>query len=147
MPQQWDISNSKYRENFNRFVDKMISDGKKPVVEFIDPRRSRSQNDIINGLYRQISNQKDDESFIDTRRRCKLLWAVPLLRASNKKFATLYDKTMKHNLTYEEKLEAMDILPVTSLMGKAVASDYVGTVIREHSAQGLCLVHPSQVTQ
>lgn len=147
MPQQWDISNSKYRENFNRFVDKMISDGKKPVVEFIDPRRSPSQNDMINGLYRQISTQKDDESFIDTRRRCKLLWGVPLLRASDKKFGSLYDKTMKHSLTYEEKLEAMDILPVTRLMSKAVASDFIDTVFKEHSAQGLCLVHPSEVEQ
>ena len=40
-------------------------------------------------------------------------------------------------LNYEEKLEAMDILPVSSLMKKALFTRYIDQVITHHSGIGV----------
>jgi hypothetical protein len=52
---------------------------------------------------------------------------------------------MKGTLTYEEKLEAMDILPVTRLMTKEQGTAYIDAIIREYSRQGYSLVSPSEM--
>ena len=144
MGQRWSLSNETMRANFDSYVSQMVLAGKKPVVEFISEKRSLDQNGMIQALYRQIAAQVDDESVIDVTRRCKLNYGVPLLRANDEQFRAMYDKAIRKNLTYEEKIDAMDILPVTSRMDTPTATEYIDTVIREHSSRGLCLTHPSE---
>ena len=114
------------------------------VVQVVGEKRSLPQNDLIYELYTIIAQQKEDQSIADIRRECKLRIGVPILRASNDQFRNLYDKAIKGGLTYEEKLAAMDILPVTSLMTKAQGTEYIETVIREYSQQGVCIIHPGE---
>ena len=118
--------------------------GKPFVVQVVGEKRSLPQNDLIYELYTVIAQQKEDESIADIRRECKLRIGVPILRASNDQFRNLYDKAIKGGLTYEEKLAAMDILPVTSLMTKAQGTEYIDTVIREYSRQGIVIVMPGE---
>ena len=109
-----------------------------------DGKRTLSQNDLVNALYGEIARQVPDQRQIDIRRECKLRYGVGILRAGNAQFRSMYDTAIKGNLCYEAKLEAMDILPVTSLMTKAQCTEYIETVIREYSKQGYSIVMPGE---
>lgn len=130
--------------NFLSFVTQMRLAGKRPIVEVLPERRSLDQNAMIYALYQQIAEQSEGEQIVDIRRECKLRYGVPIMRAGSEEFRYVYDRAIKP-LDYEFKLRAMDWLPVTSQMGKAQATEYIDTVIREYSQRGLSLVHPSEV--
>ncbi len=142
---QWDLSSEAAVTNFLAFVAQLRLAGKRPLFEQVPEKRSLDQNSMIYALYEQIASQAQDQSLIDVRRECKLRHGVAILRAGNDKFKALYDRCMKGVLTYEEKLEAMDILPVTRLMTKEQGTAYIDSIIREYSRQGYSLVSPSEL--
>jgi hypothetical protein len=143
---KWDLSSETVKANFDAFISQMRLSGKRPVVALVPESRSLDQNSLIYALYQQIAAQKPDSAIVDIRREAKLHYGVPILRAHSEEFRYVYDKAIKP-LEYEFKLRAMDWLPVTSKMAKAQATEFIDTVIREYSQQGLCLVHPSEMTQ
>jgi hypothetical protein len=141
---RWDLSNETMLERFIAHVGALRLSGKRPIFEFVPESRSLDQNEMIHALYKQIAEQKQDESFKDIRRHCKLHSGVPILRRDQQEFRNFYDTALKR-LDYEFKLESMDFVPVTSRMNKKQASEYIEEVIREYSQQGLCLLHPSEM--
>jgi len=143
-PIRFDLSTESAMAAFQAFVAQMRLTGKRPVFVQEQEKRSLSQNDMIYALYQQIAEQAQDQSINDIRRECKLRHGAPILRGGNEQFKALYDKTMREVLTYEEKLAAMDILPVTRLMTKEQGTAYIDTIIREYSGQGYFLLHPSE---
>ena len=94
------------------------------------------QNDLIYMLYADIERYTEGEGIVDIRRRCKLHYGVPILRAHDEEFRKVYDKSVKP-LPYEDKLEIMDFLPVTSRMKKPQATEYIETIMREYSQRGV----------
>lgn len=147
MGQRWFLTTAEYRQNFNNYVDQMLLAGKRVVVEFVPEGRSLDQNDMIQALYKQVAEQKQDETVVDITRHCKLHYGVPILRSADnsvgQKFRAMYDRVVKPH-DYSTKLEVMDYLPVTRLFNKKQASEYIDTIIREYSSQGLCMTHPSE---
>jgi hypothetical protein len=141
---KWDLSSETVKASFDNFIAQMRLSGKRPVVQLVPENRSLDQNDMFYALYQQVAEQKDDESIRDVRRYCKLHFGVPILRASVPGFKAMYDKAIRDHLEYEEKLEAMDFLPVTRLMTKKQGTEYIDTIIREFSKQGYSLIHPSE---
>jgi len=131
-------------QNFLALVTQGRLAGKKLCVEFVPEKRSDNQNDMIYGLYRQISGQVEDQSLVDIIRECKLKFGVPILRADSEKFRALYDKVVKPH-PYETKLQMMDYLPVTSNFSKAQATEFIDQVIRHYSERGISLIHPSEM--
>lgn len=118
--------------------------GKPFVVQVVGPKRSRDQNDLSHALYAQIAAQLEDQTVQEVRAECKLRFGIPILRAGNPDFKRMYDKAIKVTLDYEEKLAAMEFLPVTRLMDKAQFSEYLDTVIREYSKQGVSIIMPGE---
>ncbi|MEM9151373.1 MAG: hypothetical protein AAGB19_13075 [Cyanobacteria bacterium P01_F01_bin.3] len=100
------------------------------VKKYEDPR-SLDQNSLINAMYGQIAKQMDGEGVVDVRRRCKLQYGVPIMRAYSDEFRERYDLVIKPH-TYEVKLLLMDDFKVTSKMKKPQATEYIDTVMREH---------------
>ena len=98
--------------------------------------RTLPQNDLIYMLYADIERYTEGEGIVDIRRRCKLHYGVPILRAHDEEFRKVYDKSVKP-LPYEDKLEIMDFLPVTSRMKKPQATEYIETIMREYSQRGV----------
>ena len=94
-----------------------------------DPR-SLDQNALINAAYGDIAKQMQ-EPVIDVRRRCKLHYGVPILRAYSEEFRRLYDRVLMPQ-PYEAKLLLMDYVKVTSDMKKPQATEYIDTLFREH---------------
>ena len=118
--------------------------GKKALFQLVPEKRSLSQNAISHAIYTQIAGQLEDQSVQEVRAECKLHFGVPILRGNNEKFRAMYDKAIRETLTYEEKLAAMEFLPVTSLMDKAQFSEYLDTVIRAYSQQGISITMPGE---
>lgn len=142
--QRWVLNGETVIRHFNDLVTQMRLSGKPAVVELVAAKRSLDQNAMAFALYKQIGEQCQDQSIVEIRRECKLCHGIPILRAEDEKFRAMYDKSIKHTLSYEEKLEAMEWFPVTRLMSKTQFTEYLDTIIREYSKQGYSLLHPSE---
>ena len=126
-----------------RHLENLWAQGKEPKVRFIEQDRTSDQNTMAFALYRQISEQLEDQSINDIRAECKLIVGVGLLRKSDEDFHAFYSMGLQH-LTHHQKLAAMEFIPVSSLMSKAVFSEYLDEIIRKYSAAGLSLINPSE---
>lgn len=136
---QYIISSGAVQKTMLEHIARMRIANKVPVVTIEEQgvKRSIPQNSLIYALYDDIQGQQEGETAQTVMRYCKLTIGVPILRAEDEKFRKLYDKTIRATLNYEEKLEAMDILPVTRLMTKAQGTDYIDQIIHHYSANGI----------
>jgi len=127
------------RDRVEIFADWLIERDDYPVCwkakRYVHPR-TLDQNALINVLYGKIADQTEGEGVVDIRRRCKLHFGVPILRANDEAFRQVYDKVVKPH-DYETKLEIMDYLPVTSRMKKDQATEYIETVQRDYAGRGV----------
>jgi len=103
--------------------------------------RSNDQNALTHAWYAQIARElrEDDES--GWKSYCKLHHGVPILRAEDDEFRDAYDAAIK-GLSYELKLAAMRILPVTSRMTKVQLSKYAEAVQADFRGKGVRLEFP-----
>lgn len=103
--------------------------------------RSIDQNSISHAWYEQIAKELREDDVIGWKAFCKLHIGVPILRAEDEHFKAFYDAAVK-GLTYEQKLQAMQFVPVTSLMTKAQLSKYLENVQMEFLRRGVMLEFP-----
>jgi hypothetical protein len=75
------------------------------------------------------------------KRYCKLHHGIPILRAEDEEFKYIYDNSIR-KMSYEQKLMAMDFLPVTSLMNTEQLSKYLESVQADFIKRGLSLEFP-----
>lgn len=118
--------------------------GKSVGVKFIDRKRTLDQNAHFYALYRAIGQQWDGETEKTVRCICKLHYGVPILRAADEDFRDFYDRAIKNTLEYEQKLEAMEFVPVTSFFTTAQGAEYIDTILHEFSMKGFALADPRQ---
>ena len=91
-------------------------------------KRSLDKNALSHVWYADISRHKQDWTPIEARCYCKLHFGVPILLAENEEFAAHYNKFVRYQATYEEKLEFMMFCDVTSLMNQPQMTDYLNQV-------------------
>lgn len=87
--------------------------------------RSLDQNAISHAWYEQLARELREYDALGYKCFCKLQFGVPILRAEEPTFRQLYDKSIKASLSYEEKIEAMAFLTVTSIMTTAQLTKYL----------------------
>jgi hypothetical protein len=104
--------------------------------------RSLDQNAISHAWYEQIADELREDTALGVKNYCKLHLGVPILRAENEDFRLQYDAVLKP-LSYEKKLMAMNMLPVTSLMTKAQLSQYL-EAMQMHYAGRVKLEFPEE---
>lgn len=108
--------------------------------------RSIKQNAVMHGWFGQVARKLREDNARGVKRFCKLHFGVPILRAEDDDFRAAYDRVIKP-LPYADKLVAMDILPVTSVM-TTIQLDACMTDIQDHYAkQGVVLVYPKEREQ
>lgn len=95
--------------------------------------RSLDQNAISHAWYEQVALELREDTAAEVKRYCKLHHGVPILRAEDPEFREFYDKAIK-GLTYEQKLKAMDFVPVTSEMKVKQLSQYLVEVRNDFRA-------------
>ena len=104
--------------------------------------RTTSQNSHFYALYGELARQSDDQSTLDVRRHCKLVYGVGILKAADPDFAELYDRTVK-KMSFEDKLLIVGYMDVTSKFNKSQGTEYIDTIIHEYSKQGFVITHPT----
>lgn len=105
--------------------------------------RSVEQNAVMHGWFGQVARELREDDERGVKRFVKLHYGVPILRAEDEDFRAAYDTVVKP-LAYEQKLIAMDILPVTSVM-TTIQLDKCMTDIQDHYAKrGVVLVYPKE---
>lgn len=86
--------------------------------------RSIDQNSISHAWYEQLARELREDDALGWKCYCKLHHGIPILRSEDDEFREAYDATIK-GMSYEQKLIAMRMLPVTSLMTKVQLSKYL----------------------
>jgi hypothetical protein len=142
MGERWFLNNDERIDGFIRYVRGKASAGEPVTVEFVRPGRNPDQNALLHTILREVSRQKGDETAEELKRYVKLVFGVPELRATDAPFRKMYDESIKPHLTYENKLEAMDILPVTSRMDTEQFSRLIDSVVRHYSSEGYTIDMP-----
>ena len=107
----------------------------------IGKSRSLDQNAISHCWYEQLARELREENALGWKSFSKLHFGVPILRAEDEDFRAAYDASVKH-LAYEQKLQAMHFIPVTSLMTKPQLSQYLEAVQQHFLGRGVRLEFP-----
>lgn len=107
-------------------------------------KRSVSQNDISHAWYEQVANELREDTGLGVKCESKLVCGVPILRAESEDFRTQYDALVKGRFTYEEKLDLMKWLPVSSLMTKDQLSQYLEAMQKHWGRRGVKLEFPKE---
>jgi len=105
--------------------------------------RTLPQNNFSHAWYAQLARELPEDDALGWKCYCKLHHGVGILRAENEDFRLAYDAAIK-GLTYEQKLAAMRILPVTSMMGRKQLSKYAEAVQADFLAKGVRLEFPQE---
>ena len=108
--------------------------------------RSLDQNSISHAWYEQLARELREDDALGHKCYCKLHHGVPILRAEDEEFRTAYDATIK-GMTYEQKLQVMRLLPITSLMVKDQLSKYLEAMQADYSRRGVRLEFPETERQ
>jgi len=111
--------------------------------------RSGAQNRLAFRWYKEIAEQKMDQTPEEWRAYCKLTKGVPILRAENEEFREIYDRLIRP-LGYEDKLALMSAqidMPITSLMKVKQFSAYLEDVQRHFATDGVILTSGDDLYQ
>ena len=103
--------------------------------------RSLQANALMWKWAGEYAAQLGDRQAKDVQHEWKLRIGVPILRSENDGFRAFYDKTLKP-LTYPEKLDAMEYVPVTSIMTVPQMRALMDAVQREAAENGIRLTDP-----
>ncbi len=103
--------------------------------------RSGQQNRLMWQWAGEFAAHMGDRTADETQRDWKLRHGVPILRSESASFCTFYDARVKP-ASYEDKLEAMEFLPVSRIMTVAQMGAFMNAIQREATAQGVRLTDP-----
>jgi Fe-S cluster assembly scaffold protein SufB len=124
-------------------LTRFLGNLKLPItVEWVLGRdRTREQNRLQFLWAREAAEQRGDRTPEEQRNEWKLRFGVPIMREDSPEFRETYDTLIKP-LTYEQKLKAMDLISVTSLMKVRQMVRYLDAIERECAEEGVKLTQP-----
>jgi hypothetical protein len=133
------ITDATELDDLTRFLGTL----KLPItVEWVQGRdRSREQNRLQFLWAREAAEQRGDRTAEEQRNEWKLRYGVPIMREDSPEFRATYDRLIKP-LTYPQKIEAMDLIAVTSLMKVRQMVRYLDCIERECAEEGVKLTAP-----
>ena len=100
--------------------------------------RSLDQNAIQWAWAGEAATQLGDRTADEIQRDWKLRHGVPILRSENEQFRAVYDSKLKH-YSYEEKLDAMRYISVSSVLSVKQMAAYLDAIQRECLKNGIHL--------
>lgn len=109
-------------------------------------KRSLDQNAISHAWYEQVARELREDTALGVKCISKLVCGVPILRAEDADFRATYDRLIRP-LAYADKVELMQVLPVTSLMTKPQLSQYLEAMQRHWDKHGVYLEFPTEPTE
>jgi hypothetical protein len=132
------------RQIIDRYLSTLPGDGTYKVeVKKNSTKRSDAQNRLSHKWYTERGTATDN-SPAQEKAYCKLTHGCPILIAENEEFAHLYRVAIEP-LSYEDRLLAMQYIPVTSLMSVAQTTAYMTAVEVEAVSVGIMLSRPEDL--
>jgi hypothetical protein len=104
--------------------------------------RSLDQNAISHCWYEQLGRELRENDTLGWRCFCKFTFGVPLLHSEDAEFRAFWDNAVRTVFSYEQKIEMMKFVPVTSLMSKPVISKYLEAMQAHFLKLGVMLEFP-----
>jgi DNA-binding transcriptional regulator YhcF (GntR family) len=138
---RWWLKNEHQLNAFCEWIRGEWEKGKQPTMQELAQERSTNQNTMMHALYRDIASQTEDQSLVEVKRICKLHYGVAIKKASDREWAEFYDRAIKP-LAYEDKLEVIGAMSITSDFTKKMATEYLDTIISEYTKKGFALADP-----
>ena len=142
---RWPVMNSRTIRTGAQFeaVGRLLAGLKKPftLTWKAGEDRSHSQNALMWKWAGEAASQLGDRMADDLQREWKLTIGVPILRSEDADFCAFYDKALRPR-SYQEKLEAMRYIPVTSIMTVPQMGKFMDAVQRQCLDDGLVITIP-----
>jgi len=130
------------RENMQRVIGAIRAEYERhPYVRVAvksGQKRSLDSNALAWVWYQQIARELGEDTPEAVHNECKLRIGVPILRGEDDEFRRIYDASIK-GLPYEDKLTAMEYMPVTSIMTRDQMKQYLDTMQAEYAKRGVLL--------
>lgn len=123
-------------------VMRIIGDGSVEILvhqydeKTASKRRSTQQNRLIYKIYQRIGKALYGGDESHARNECKLRIGCRILFRDSKEFATRFDRIIRP-LTQEMRLDAMNLISVSSLFDIPQGTEYIKTMLTEYSARGV----------
>ncbi|CAB4187257.1 hypothetical protein UFOVP1155_11 [uncultured Caudovirales phage] len=138
----WTINSEPSLQSFMGDVRQLFRENKYvKLTAKVGKARSLDQNAISHAWYEQIARELREDDTVGWKSYCKLHHGIPILRAEDEEFRQFYDGAIK-GLIYEQKLQAMKFMPVTSLMTRPQLSKYLEAVQDDFQNRGVYLMFP-----
>jgi len=121
------LTNDWQRERFVENLNKLKMSKEKPIHIIVSDKkimRSKAINNLSHRWYSDVARQSGEYTPEEVKALAKYRWGVPIMRQHDK-FNEHWLRLEKVCLTYEEKMIAMNYLPVTSLMSNSEMSQYL----------------------
>lgn len=133
------IENSEHLDAFTTLLGTL----KLPItVEWVLGRDRTGEQNRLQFLWaREAAEQRGDRTPEEQRNEWKLRFGVPIMREDSPDFRDNYDTLIKP-LTYEQKIKAMELISVTSLMKVRQMVRYLDSIERECAEEGVVLTNP-----
>ena len=107
------------------------------VQEHSDEKpRTIPQNKLIYLAYKRIGDTLYGGDELHARRECKLCIGCRILYCESESFVHTFDKVIRP-LPHETRLEAMDLISVSSIMTKKQATQYIDNVLNQYTLRGV----------
>lgn len=110
--------------------------------------RSKEMNALTHVWYGQVSDERGEETPLEVKRFCKLHFGIPILRAEDEEFRNWYDTLIgregNSRFTYEEKLQIMDKIDVTSEMSQNQIMQYAKAMQNHYEKLDVLLKFPEK---
>jgi len=100
--------------------------------------RSIPQNDLTHAWYEQLARELREDDARGWKRYCKLTHGVSILLAEDADFRNALGSSFSA-MSYEQRLQAMDFVPVTSIMTRNQLGRYADSVSAEFAKRGVFL--------
>lgn len=112
-----------------------VDDSKR--VKIVDAeKRQEAQNNLSWFWYTHIAAETGD-TINAVHQQCKLTYGVPILLRDDEDFAEFWQLLSAYS--YEEKLQAMECVPVTSIMLVKQFAEYLDTMETDYGRNGIPL--------
>lgn len=112
------------------------------TVEWVQGRDRTGEQNRLQFLWaREAAEQRGDRTPEEQRNEWKLRFGVPIMREDSPEFREVYDRLIKP-LSYPQKIEAMELIAVTSLMKVRQMVRYLDAIERECAETGVKLTAP-----
>ena len=110
----------------------------------LEKSRSAAQNRLSHVIYAYIEKHSNDTLKHDIKSYCKYKFGLPIIIEEELELTEQF-KTVLSKLTYEERITAMELIPLTSLLSVKQMAVYLTNVYTYFDSMGYQLPKPDDL--